>query len=76
MITFADDILGQNPDRYPRHSKRYRDFKTEYDRLQRERIAAFGEFKHDVTTGVYPGPTHTIGIDDGELGRFLESLDA
>ncbi len=72
---FADDILGQNRGHYPRHSKRYRDFATEYDRLQRERIAAFGEFKQDVASGAYPGPEHTVGISDEEFGRFMERLD-
>src|SRR5438067_12791996 len=34
---FADDVLGQNRGHIPRHSKVYRNFATEYDRLQAER---------------------------------------
>lgn len=71
---FAEDILGTHRGHYPRHSRRYRDFASEYDRLQRERIAAFSEFKQDVATGAYPGPEHSVGIADDEFARFMERL--
>jgi len=58
------------------HSKRYRDFKSEYGRLQNERIAAFQEFKRDVTTGAYPEPEHCVRIEDAELSVFLKGLPA
>ena len=45
---FAEDVLGSNRGHMPRHSKVYRNFAAEYDRLQAERVAAFGEFVADV----------------------------
>ena len=45
---FADDVLGQNRGHMPRHSKVYRNFAAEYDRLQAERVAAFSEFVADM----------------------------
>jgi 3-methyl-2-oxobutanoate hydroxymethyltransferase len=71
---FAEDILGSHGEHYPRHSKRYRDFKSEYERLQKERVAAFGEFRHDVDSGVYPAPEHCVRIAEAELANFLSEM--
>jgi 3-methyl-2-oxobutanoate hydroxymethyltransferase len=73
---FSTDVLGYNDGHQPRHAKVYRDFRTEYDRLQRERVAAFEEFAAEVTDGTYPGPEHLVPIADDELARFLDKLDS
>lgn len=73
---FADDILGQNRGHVPRHAKAYRNFATEFDRLQTERIAAFSEFAADVRSGTYPEKRHIVGMDDSELKRFMQLLPA
>ena len=44
QFLFSDDILGDYDERLPRHAKAYRDFNAEIQRLQTERIAAFGEY--------------------------------
>lgn len=72
---FAEDILGSNRGHMPRHAKVYRDFAAEYDRLQSERIAAFGEFVADVESGAYPENRHVLRMDPAELERFLSRLD-
>lgn len=72
---FADDVLGQTRGKIPRHSKVYRDFAAEYDRLQAERIAAFREFKADVDSLAYPEDRHIVKMDPTELDRFLAQLD-
>lgn len=73
---FAEDVLGYTPGHRPRHAKVYRDFRAEYDRLQAERIAAFGEFKADVESGAYPQPEHVVDVDVDVLAQFLDLLDA
>ncbi len=73
---FADDILGYNRGHYPRHSKKYRDFAAEHDRLQAERVAAFGEFVADVRSGAYPEPRHEVAVEGAELERFMADLDS
>lgn len=73
---FAEDVLGANTAHYPRHAKVYRNFAAEHDRLQRERIAAFGEFAADVRSGAYPERQHLAGIERDELEAFLGGLDA
>lgn len=71
---FAEDVLGYTRGHKPRHAKTYRDFRTEMDRLQQERIAAFSEFKADVTSGAYPEPKHVVSIQDAEFARFMEDV--
>lgn len=72
---FAEDVLGYTRGHRPRHAKVYRDFTGEYQRLQKERIAAFGEYKSDVDSGVYPGTEHMVGIQDDEFAAFLAALE-
>ncbi|TIL31442.1 3-methyl-2-oxobutanoate hydroxymethyltransferase [Mesorhizobium sp.] len=73
---FADDILGQNRGHMPRHSKVYRNFAAEYDRLQAERIAAFSEYVADVNSLAYPEDKHVLHMDPDQLGQFVEKIDA
>ena len=72
---FSTDILGDNEGHVPRHAKVYRDFKTEYQRLQQEAIAAFGEFKADVDSGAYPAVNQLVEIKDDEYKKFLSALE-
>ena len=72
---FAGDILGANRGHMPRHSKVYRNFAAEYDRLQGERISAFQEFIADVENGRYPEETHIVRIAPDQLAAFKKSLE-
>ncbi len=72
---FANDILGYTDGHVPRHAKVYRDFRAEYDRLQAERIAAFGEFAAEVASGAFPEACHLVPMPEEERARFLEGLE-
>ena len=72
---FAEDVLGANRGHMPRHSKVYRNFAAEYDRLQGERISAFQEFIADVENGRYPEETHIVRIEPDQLALFKKSLE-
>jgi 3-methyl-2-oxobutanoate hydroxymethyltransferase len=72
---FSTDILGYTDGHAPRHSKQYRNFAAEHERLQAERAAAFSEFATDVGSGAYPSSEHNVQVDDHELASFIESLD-
>jgi 3-methyl-2-oxobutanoate hydroxymethyltransferase len=72
---FAEDVLGYTRGHKPRHAKTYRDFRAEYDRLQAERVAAFGEFKADVASGAYPEPRHVVPMADAEFDSFLAAVE-
>ena len=72
---FAEDILGTNRGHMPRHSKVYRNFAAEYDRLQQERIAAFKEYVADVESKAYPEEKHIVRMAPDELKTFMDKLD-
>lgn len=71
---FSEDILGTNRGHMPRHAKVYRNFAAEFDRLQRERVAAYQEFIADVASGAYPEPRHVVQMDPAELAAFLGKI--
>ena len=72
---FANDLLGYTEGHVPRHSKAYRDFKAEHARLQRERVAAFQDYKADVDSGTYPKDQHLVRMDKKEFESFRAGLD-
>ena len=74
QFLFAEDVLGYTRGHRPRHAKVYRDFQAEYDRLQKERIAAFKEYASDVESGAYPQPEHLVPIADDEFEAFMKRL--
>ena len=72
---FAMNILGEHKVKIPRHSKVYRNFAAEYDRLQRERVAAFSEFRADVENGSFPEDRYMLHMAPEELATFVTQLD-
>ena len=72
---FASDVLGETSGRMPRHARAWRDFGTEYARLQRERIAAFSEFRAEVENGTFPAPAELVGIAQDEWRCFRAALE-
>ena len=72
---FAEDVLGYTRGHRPRHAKVYRNFRSELDRLQKERIAAFSEFAADVKSGAYPAPEHMVEVEDKEFSEFMKRID-
>ena len=71
---FAEDVLGTNRGHMPRHSKVYRNFAAEYDRLQEQRVAAFSEFIADVNSKAYPEEKHILRMDPSELKSFMTRI--
>jgi 3-methyl-2-oxobutanoate hydroxymethyltransferase len=78
---FAMDVLGDPTNQnmsgiahVPRHSKVYRDFAAEHARLQRERVAAFSEFRRDVESGAFPAEEHLVRMKSDEWERFRSAL--
>ena len=69
---FANDVLGYTIGHIPRHARIYRQFKKEYEKLQKERVAAFKEFHSDTVNKKFNDPKITIGIEDREYEKFLE----
>jgi 3-methyl-2-oxobutanoate hydroxymethyltransferase len=75
QFLFAEDILGNNPPPYPRHSKQYREIYKMMQAIQDERIAAFKEYVADVREGTFPAPEHIIKAPDGLITDFLDAVE-
>jgi 3-methyl-2-oxobutanoate hydroxymethyltransferase len=75
QFLFAEDILGNNPPPYPRHSKQYRKIHEMLAAVQAERVAGFQEFIDDVRQGAFPAAEHVIKAPDGLIEAFLDGLD-
>lgn len=71
---FSEDVLGHTSGHKPRHAKTYRNFRAEYDRLQRERVAAYRQFIDDVSSGGYPAVEHVVPIEDDEFDAFMKQI--
>ncbi len=74
QFPFSDDIPGDYDERPPRHAKAYRDFHAENRRLQRERVAAFGEYIADVQGGRFPEQPNLIEMDEETLRAVKERI--
>jgi 3-methyl-2-oxobutanoate hydroxymethyltransferase len=75
QFLFSDDILGDYDERIPRHAKSYRNFLKEYQRLQKERIAAFKEYASDVTSGAFPSRSHLFAMSESELQQAIQHIE-
>lgn len=71
---FTEDLLGHGHNHKPRHGKAYRNFASEFERLQKERVSAFKEFIADVHSGSYPAQEHVVPISDDEFAKFLKQV--
>ena len=69
---FANDILGYTKGHIPRHARIYRDFKKEFEKLQKERLSAFKEFHNDTVNKNFNDPKITVNIKDSEYDKFLK----
>ncbi|NIO43324.1 MAG: ketopantoate hydroxymethyltransferase [Burkholderiales bacterium] len=76
QFLFAEDILGNNPPPYPRHSKQYRNIYKLKEQMQAERIAGFKEYIQDVRSGSFPGQEHIIKAPDGLMDAFVKFADS
>jgi 3-methyl-2-oxobutanoate hydroxymethyltransferase len=76
QFLFSDDILGDYDERIPRHAKAYRDFLSEKNRLQEERINAFGEYIKDVKDGCFPEKANLIDINDDLIEESIKEIES
>jgi 3-methyl-2-oxobutanoate hydroxymethyltransferase len=75
QFLFSDDILSDYEERIPRHAKAYRNFREEYQRLQRERVSAFQEYAEDVRNGRFPGPGNLVSMEAKALREAIGAIE-
>jgi 3-methyl-2-oxobutanoate hydroxymethyltransferase len=69
QVLVFHDLLGIYDGIAPRFAKRYADVKAEM-------VAGVAQYAAEVRSRAFPGPEHAYSIDDEELVRFLEGLEA
>jgi len=74
QFLFAEDILGNNPPPWPRHSKQYRNLYKMQQEIQAERIAGFEDYISDVKSGKFPAQEHIVNAPDGLIEEFLSAV--
>ena len=72
---FSQDVLGYTKGHMPRHSRVYRNFKEEFNKLHIERVNAFKEYIKDVEEKKFDDPKITVGIEDKEFDKFMNIAD-
>jgi len=72
---FSQDILGYNKGHIPRHSRIYRDFNKEFEKLHHERVTAYKEFISDTENKKFNDSKITVSIEDKEYDNFLNLVD-
>ncbi len=75
QFLFAEDVLGNNPPPYPRHSKQYREIYKMKEAMQQERVGGFRDFVEDVRNGGFPDTGRIIKAPDGLVGDFLSEVE-
>ncbi len=76
QFLFADDLLGNHPPPFPRHSRQYRHLYQLQEKMQAERVAAFEEFAADVREGRFPGEEHIVKAPDGLIDEFVTAVES
>lgn len=76
QFLFAEDILGNNPPPYPRHSKQYRNMYKMKEEMQRERVAGFQEFIEDVRGNNFPTQKHIVKAPENLISEFLDNIES
>ncbi len=76
QFLFAEDILGNDPPPYRRHSKQYRTLYKLKQQMQAERVTGFKEFVADVQSSGFLAPEHVIKAPDGLVADFVKAAEA
>lgn len=76
QFLFAEDILGNNPPPYPRHSKQYRNIYKMKQDMQAERVAGFKDFIDDVQHGRFPAEQHVIKATGTLIEDFCAAIES
>ena len=75
QFLFAEDILGNNPPPYPRHSRQYKHLYKLKEQMQAERVDGFKAFIKDVQNGNFPKKENVIKAPDGLIESFINAIE-
>ena len=76
MSVFADVCCEASEDDRPtKHAHAFGNVGRLHKQVHKERVAALGQFRNEVTAGNFPHAQTNISMHEGEKEKFLESLD-
>lgn len=71
IFLFTSDICGEAR-RTPRHARSWGNLDALYRQIAAERTRALGDFRAEVAAGTFPGPSHSIAVQDDVLAVFRD----
>ena len=74
QFLFAEDILGDAPGPFPRHSKQYEDLYSMRVKMQEMRIKAFKKYIKEVNELKFPSKEFEITVKDNVKNDLLEYI--
>ena len=74
QFLFAEDILGDAPGPFPRHSKQYEDLYSMRVKMQEMRIQAFKKYIQEVNELKFPSKEFEVTVKDNVKNDLLEYI--
>ena len=72
---FAEDILGDSPGPFPRHSKQYTDLYSMRCKMQEMRILAFNKFIKEVKTEQFPSEEYEVNVEKKVKSELIDYIE-
>ena len=72
---FAEDILGDSPGPFPRHSKQYTDLYSMRCKMQEMRILAFNKFIKEVKTEQFPSEEYEVNVEKKVKTELIDYIE-
>jgi len=74
QFLFAEDILGDSPGPFPRHSKQYEDLHSMRVKMQEMRIQAFKAYIQEVNNQNFPSKEFEVSVEDSVKTELIEYI--
>ena len=74
QFLFAEDILGDSPGPFPRHSKQYEDLQSMRVKMQEMRIQAFKAYIQEVNNQNFPSKKFEVSVEDSVKTELIEYI--
>ena len=72
---FAEDILGDSPGPFPRHSKQYTDLYSMRCKMQEMRIQAFNKFINEVKSEQFPSEEYEVSVENKVKSELIDYIE-
>tara|TARA_A100001037_G_scaffold287698_1_gene297512 strand:- start:412 stop:1281 length:870 start_codon:yes stop_codon:yes gene_type:complete len=74
QFLFAEDILGDSPGPFPRHSKQYADLYSMRIKMQEMRVQAFQKYIQEVNEKTFPSKNYEVSVKNDVKNDLIEYI--